>query len=265
MNIKRIEIKEHSINNIPNNKCKFTLIDNGHDLEIHSHLVENSKKLLVFLEGSMGRNDCISQNAIMPSHFSENVIFLSDPLLHKHKELKAGWYAGAKNFEYIRKYCNFLRLLCSERGIGEDDILFYGSSMGGFAAVAFGTVLTKSKVVVNNIQTNLLHSYSSYVGDYLAIAYPGLNTMDIERDYSHRVDLISMIQRSGNSADITYYQNLSDEFHYKKHFLPFVTRFMSLNMPCKINIELYDDMNSGHSTLGVNESITAILKVMNSA
>lgn len=266
MNFIKRNIDESNDSKFEKGEYHVVQMANGHKLEAFLSIKPSSDKLVVFFQGAIDRKKHtppIFHRWSWSRKVDENVLSLNDPLLNKHDDLRIGWYAGACNFEYIRKYSAFIKKVCLDNNILEKNVVFYGSSAGGFAAVALGGVFRNGVVIVNNPQTNILNYYADHVKEYLEVAFPGLDKEQVLEKYAHRVDLVEMFKKSKYIPEIHYYQNIEDEFHYQRHFLPFVTRLLALGHESKLRVNLYGDVGSGHGPMGRDESLKIIKDVLN--
>lgn len=235
--------------------------DKGHKLNAFMSSKECNDKLVVFLQGAIDREKLsppIYHRWSWHKEIDSNVLCINDPLLNKNDDLRIGWYAGTKNFEYIRKYSKLILKIIDDLSIDRNKLMFYGSSAGGFAAIQFGVAIRNSTVVVNNPQTCILDYYETHVDDYLKVAFPDNSKEDVRKLFGKRLDLKELIANSTHIPDIHYYQNLADSFHYKNHFIPFISRVFECGKASSLKIEIYRDDTEGHSPLSRSKSITII-------
>ena len=68
---------------------------------------------------------------------------------------------GVKNQWYLETLSKIIRKLAKNQNVIEDNILFFGSSGGGFISLCLATLIKNSKVLVNNLQFLLLNYYRS--------------------------------------------------------------------------------------------------------
>ena len=83
-------------------------------------------------------------------YFEESFISFSDPTFLYDDEIRLGWYVGTKKSWYLEVVSNIIDKLARNQKIITENILFFGSSGGGLAAVGLATLLKGSKCFVNN-------------------------------------------------------------------------------------------------------------------
>jgi hypothetical protein len=245
---------------------EITTIDNSHKLESYFFSNINSKKLVVLLQGAVERSKRelpIYHRWTWAEDLHTNVLSLNNPLLYKSDDLTIGWYVGASNFDYTIKYTKFIRDIASKLGVKTEDILLFGSSAGGFAAMKFATNLKGAIAVVNNPQTNILKYHKGHVDKFLRVAFNNMSFEKVEELYKARLDVISYFASKSYVPEIVYYQNRHDDFHYKNHYQPFLKNVDELGLPINVKYVVYHDKERGHGPLKQNIAIKAINHAMN--
>lgn len=266
MNFKEIEINSlDDMSDIAESSFVFKYIDNGHKLESFVSFKEGSKKLVVCFQGAVNRKK-VTPPVFHRWSWSEliqsNVLVVNDPMLYRNSDLKIGWYIGGHNFDYIRKYGELIKSFCEARDIELSNIVFYGSSAGGFAAMAISSYIKNGFVIVNNPQTNILRYYKSHVRDLLDVGFEGISIDEAEKKLAVKFDLISRFEKYKYIPRILYLQNINDVFHYKQHFMPFISRLLARGKELGVEVKLYSDKESGHSPIGKAESLMIINEVL---
>ncbi len=99
---------------------------------------DDSKRLYVILSGGIGEGTRIPnfQRGNYYSILDGCVLAVDDPMysIYKDKGLKVGWYYG-KEKTLLDDFALIIEKLCCDIGIDQKDIVFYGSSSGGYAAL----------------------------------------------------------------------------------------------------------------------------------
>lgn len=151
--------------------------------------------------------------------FPGSTLCISDPTLELHSDLEIGWCLGDKDNCVTTELAEFVKRIAEVKGVPFENIVFYGSSAGGFAALALSAKLEGSTAVAINPQVDAM-AYS-VVGqvDLVAQTCFGMTKENVKERFKNRVDMKSAW--SGNSKSKAFFvQNLEDGHHYKIHFKP---------------------------------------------
>ncbi|MET4622622.1 pimeloyl-ACP methyl ester carboxylesterase [Arthrobacter sp. 2762] len=151
-----------------------------------------------------------------------NRIFVSDPSLRKSSECNLAWYAGSKEQPDLQEtLVDIIRRIIRETG--GYNVVFFGSSAGGYASLALSRFFPTSLALAVNPQTSISRFYPGAVDRYITHAWemqdgditalPGCVAHDLLPVYS-----------AGFSHTVALVQNARDWFHIENHQLPFVDR-----------------------------------------
>ena len=72
-------------------------------------------------------------------YFDESFIAYADPMILYDDMLKLGWFVGDKEEWYIENVAKIIKKIAKNQKIMHEDILFFGSSGGGFSSLCLGT------------------------------------------------------------------------------------------------------------------------------
>lgn len=185
-----------------------------------------SKALFVMMPSAINR-----QKMILPVFsrwtwalkgiFPGSVLCIADPTLDLDDQLQLGWLLGNKEHCATAELAEFVVKFAQLQGIPNDKIIIYGSSAGGFAALALAAHIEGSVAVAINSQTDALSYESSrQVALVRKSCFDDLPEDVIRHDYSDRVDMTSR-WKNVNSSKVFLVQNELDVHHYDVHFKPF--------------------------------------------
>lgn len=147
-------------------------------------------------------------------------LFLSDSTLELSTGLEIGWYIGTAEQDLIAQYADFVRSLADHRGYSR--ILCVGSSAGGFGALALSRRIPNSVAVVFSPQTTIAGYQPRHRKALSAAAFRQYSSFQrIESDFSARVNMRKLYQRSEDRNYVHYVQNTGDRFHFEAHYVPF--------------------------------------------
>ena len=178
--------------------------------------------------------------------FPGHVLCAADPALARAPDrLRIGWYAGTEDRDWRRTLAGIVLEIARRHGIASRDVICYGSSAGGFAALTLAAQLGDATAVAINPQTHVLRYYPGHVRDFREICFPATPDAAFETDLRDRVDAVAAL-RAAPSCRALIRQNVRDAFHHERHFLPFCAAF---GIPAtggaagagRIRAELYED------------------------
>lgn len=142
--------------------------------------------------------------------FSANRLFIADPLTSKHENLNLGWYAGGRAFdlqEHLRQVIEFFR-----ESTDAAEIIFFGSSGGGFPAILYSQLFTNAMAVTLQPTTTVLrHSNTRLVEAWLNLAWDAplgelkniasARTLDIPDRFPDGLDNPVLILQNSDDTD----------------------------------------------------------------
>lgn len=155
--------------------------------------------------------------------FPGHTLCIGDPTLELDDEMCLGWCLGSRNDCAADQLVEFITKFAAAKGIPAEKIVFWGSSAGGFAALALASRVPGSTAVAINAQTDALAYDMAYqVGLVRKFCFDDQTEEQIRAQYAHRVDMRVQWADAGTSRAILV-QNELDVHHYDVHFKPFWT------------------------------------------
>ena len=205
------------------------LVDGNYKFEIDQTQVDafflkkDSPYLLVFFSGARDPNKSVlpyynrwSWADKMPG----SCLYISDPTFNINpQDLKLAWYIGTEKHDWMQSILKIIKKIIETMGIKEDNVIFYGSSGGGFAALKAVGLLNNGVAIAINPQTDILKYVPAHVDNYLKIAFNCKAEAVPDSVKKERFSVFSGLVRS-RKAKFIILQNLQDSFHYKNHYLP---------------------------------------------
>lgn len=138
--------------------------------------------------------------------YDASVLYVADPMLRKYDELQLGWYLGTDTvdlYEYLRELLSIF--LVREH---KKEVICYGSSGGGYAALKFANYMDCCAIAINP---------QIYIKKYPYFAY---FTKIVKDDFANIV--AERINISINSSSKYFVvQNCTDRHDCMEHILPF--------------------------------------------
>ncbi|MEW5680650.1 DUF6270 domain-containing protein [Comamonas kerstersii] len=146
---------------------------------------------------------------------------VSDPTLALDKSIDLGWYLGTCDKDATESLARLIKLFANSLDISSNDIVIWGSSGGGFAALALAASIDGATAVAINAQTDALQYHVKDAVDKVRmVCFADSDDISIRESYNHRINMEKKWLNNRNSK-IVLIQNTLDEHHYKMHFKPF--------------------------------------------
>lgn len=152
--------------------------------------------------------------------FPGHVLCIADPTLELHEDMKLGWYLGTSKHNATEELCNIIRHFAEILGVPDSKIIFWGSSGGGFAALALASRIEGSTAVAINAQTNALEYHvESDVEMVRKFCFDGKSGDFIRQGFGQNVNMVKAWKTNKMSRAI-FVQNKLDTHHYTCHYQP---------------------------------------------
>lgn len=191
--------------------------------------------------------------------FEESVIYYNDPTLYNDLNLTLGWGVGKNEEWYLPIIADIISILAKKNGTEPENILFFGSSGGGFTAIILSTFIKNSTVMVNNPQILL----TKWKGLFNAMIEKCFDNMDLEtilKEYNYRFDVIEFFKREKYMPPITYIVNINSKDDILIHFNHFINSLASFEyFNEQVNIVIYQDEN-GHDGIYSKQKTIKMIK-----
>lgn len=187
----------------------------GLDIEAFGSFAPDPQKLLCFLPSAQPRN-AAPQVPFFPrwswaNDFSDwDVLSFSDPVLHSAPSLPASWFATFDE-DVIAELASFIRGYCIKRCIKAEDVILYGSSMGGYGSLMIAAELQDAHAVAEVPQIDLLrYPDPAALADVESLALRGRPLTDLAAQFPHRTDVYARLQSTKCIPPMTIVTNRSD-------------------------------------------------------
>jgi hypothetical protein len=153
--------------------------------------------------------------------FPGHVLCVSDPTLELHNGLDLGWYLGTAEHDASEDLAEVIRGFAAKLGVPDDRIVIWGSSGGGFSALAVASRIKKATAVAINAQTDIFTFKNSQAVEAVKKScFGGQSVKHIREHFGPRVNM-AQAWKSNRSSRAILLQNTLDAYHYTHHFIPF--------------------------------------------
>lgn len=219
---------------------------------------EMTNKLVVFGSGAL-REDLINELSIKEqleyvkfANYDRNTwitntsrIWYNDEtrnLSDEHNILPGGWLVGDKDNWHLESIKEILNKIFIFFNYSNDNILFYGSSMGGFTSIMLSTFFKESKCIADIPQLNL-NNYTPFSLSKLKsnktikeFLFNISNNDEIKEIYKYRLNVVELMKKENYIPPIIINETLS--YHDNIQIKSF---FDDLK-----NLKLYETLESGN-------------------
>ena len=149
--------------NFPLNQLFELKVDfNNIIYEFLINIKSHSDKLIVLGSGTLHESKLIEyENKPYYNRwswdFNESFICYNDPSRYLSNKIQGLWGVGTEEEYYLENIKNIILKIASKLNVYNENILFYGSSMGGFMSLMLATMVKQSTALADIPQFNLIH------------------------------------------------------------------------------------------------------------
>lgn len=155
-----------------------------------------------------------------------NLLYLFDPMVMSSDEINLAWYVGNRDFDAMDAICSLVIKTALELNVPVNNIIAYGSSGGGFAALMLAARIKEATAIAINPQVQISkYNIPRVVKAFVSECFDGVDIDVLERINSNRFIVSEAIKYFNPSIKFLIAQNKLDIHHYNEHFIPFVNEF----------------------------------------
>lgn len=196
----------------------------------------SSKRHVILLNGALPSNYKrypLFNRCTWQKKFACSTLNIYDASLGRYSDYLLGWYQGTFDNPLMPSIVKIIERLKVTQGIENKDLVFYGSSAGGWTSLKLAEYFQGATAVAINAQIDIL-KYSEFspkaIKTFLNKSFNGLSIDDVKTRY-HRELTIDWTKFKGSNqiskSRCILAQNLIDGHHYKQHFQEFWGHFSS--------------------------------------
>lgn len=246
----------------------FQFEDNGFQFDLFWRPKLGARKVFVFLSGDAlrSKNDPpVFQRWSWAEHVPGHCIYISDPSLYLDPSLGLAWYAGTRDYDPLVKIAAAIKDVVMHLGLSLADVVAYGSSGGGFAALRLALFLDDISVITINPQTDITLFETKGVEKYLRLCWQKINRQQAREHHFERMSVVYHAKEGRyRRRKIVYLQNTMDTHHVEKHFKPFCKALNVEPQPLRsetINIVLFEH-EGGHGKAETPEAFAEAMRLV---
>lgn len=205
--------------------------------------------------------------------FDDSVIYYNDPTLYLDDKLLLAWGQGTMDRFYLKDIAALLEQLIKKTQIPQKNVIFYGSSGGGFMGLILAGYIKESIALINGPQTCLTKWLKVPVQEVFKHSYPNMSEKEIMSKFPERINVIKFYQHIKYVPKIYYLQNAYCELDIVDHVIPFIEGLQKMGSGCVVNKVKFDfyylvqpgpavlPAIGGHGALGKEDTIKYINKM----
>ncbi|MBY5924885.1 MULTISPECIES: hypothetical protein [unclassified Halomonas] len=149
------------------------------------------------------------------------VVNISDPSLYfNNKRLRIGWYFGDRKNNFSSLIAEVVLELAAFFEVDASNIIFYGSSAGGFAAITISSLIEGATAVAINPQVVLKNYPEAFYNKFLSASLGVESDTELHHDEKERMDAAIQFSTGKNNKCLLV-QNIKDYSHLESHYSHF--------------------------------------------
>lgn len=210
----------------------FTVEKQGMALPCRLQTLPNAKRLFIMLNGAVDRTKTPlpvfarwNWGPVLAGH----VLSVCDPTLYLDERLRLGWFLGRVGHDPLELLLAVVDEVASQLGQKPENVIFYGSSGGGYAALVAASKRKIGRAIAINPQTEILgYRHQHLIKRVAEVFAPGVSAEASRSAHPLRwsaLESVAEARRNGRDLRFFYAQNSVDDFHHDHHYLPFCERF----------------------------------------
>lgn len=249
-------------------KVGLTIFWDDVKYEFLMDLRKKSKKLIIVGSGALGVRNFDRKRPYIDRHswnFKQSTIYYHDPTYYIDDSITGGWGFGSKNNHYLKKISLILDLIIKKLDVPYQNVIFYGSSAGGFISLVLSTYI-KGTLCLADIPQIYVNRYKTKLKqldgwrDLKEQCDNELTDEEFLDKYKYRLDVVEIIKKEEYVPNAYLVLDCSVDLDFNTQYMPF---FKALNeLPfteTSNNIKLIiSGRQKGHVPLEKNETIELI-------
>lgn len=191
--------------------------DLGPKHQLHLRLAEkrDAQNIIVFMPAAQSGiengqiNPLFSRWAWAFDHPESHVVAISDPSISYHETLAGGWFVSP-DFDVLQETASDLALIADALAVPRRNITIYGSSLGGFGAIALASILRDSYAIAEVPQVNVMDWPIASAKRNIETHITKMSLQDYYQLHPEQIDLLSRFQHENCVPGFTLVTNPDD-------------------------------------------------------
>ena len=237
-----------------NQRFGLCITFNNVKYEFLLNLKENCDKLIVFGSGAYSMSK--PRERFGPKFdrwswdFEYSTIHYNDPTLYLSKDMKAGWGVGKTDDWYLGNIAKIISIISKKINVFNKNILFFGSSQGGFTAIVLSILIKESKALADIPQFDLFTYWSFHWENLKKYSFLENDDSIIFEKYGYRTNIIELIKKEKYIPNIVLILDFSVLFDLESQYIPFFKKIAKLPFNYHDFIKIMiGNKNQGHNPL----------------
>ncbi len=222
------------VDNFPVGEDKYLEVKaDNFSFQVFSRLIPASKSLIVFMPHALS---AAPNDRIYPcfarwkwgADLAVSLIVLDDPTIYQG-DLQGGWFQGDATHFALDDAVKIILSVCKQCNIPTQNVILYGSSLGGFAALMAAAEIEGSLAFAEIPQTDLpKYCFASVITKLCEVVYGNKNVAEICAKYPDRFMVIERYRKLQTIPRIKLVHELSDEPNGATQIYPFLSKLAVL-------------------------------------
>lgn len=251
-----IKIKYEDLDKLeyPKNELVYLIVEyENFDYEFLLKDLDKSDKLTVLGSGAFNKEKGYDRTGPWFNRwswtFDDSTLYYHDPTLYLADDIYGPWGLGTPETWYLEKISIITSRIAEVMGVKNNDILFYGSSAGGFTSLML-SVMVKDSVCLAEVPQFDITSWGSFWRPLKNASFDMDDEEFIEK-YGKRVSVMKLIQEKNYVPNAYILMDCSAEYDFTRQYLPFFKRLNNFKYDIKGNSMklIIFGKNMGHSAL----------------
>lgn len=221
-------------------------------------IIEDSDKLIALGSGNLGKNSDWDRTRPRFNRwswdFGESTINYDDPTLYVNDDILAAWCVGTKDLWYLEDIATIIEIISNKLEIKRNNLLFSGSSAGGFASLMLATLL-KGSIAIAEIPQFDITRWGNHWAFIKKHCFDDDGEEKLMQEYGYRLKVVELIKREKYIPNAFIIFGISDIGGIRKQTNPFLSKLCALPFFKESNsIKFYfHGKTTGHNVLMKDE------------
>jgi len=227
-------------------------------------LKDDNKKLIVFTNGAVDRSikePPYFQRSSWSEDYSASCIYVDDPTIHNN-ELRVGFGIGTQGRHYTLDISEILMKIQRLWLIESNDVIYFGSSAGGYMSLQFATLNRDSLAVVNNARI-YVHKTFTFKSIRETI-FKCTDSKEVLKKYNDKLSLLAFMKKHKNIPKAIHYVNRLSKGDRELHYNPYLLNADKYKIRLdNQNFVFYSNYSGKHDILNRRDTALILNSAMN--